>query len=636
MRKRKLMATVSLVAVLSLVGAACSKNTPATSTNTPSGGGAQKGGTYRTATSTFNYDDGFDPTGEYLGNAWGLFSQLLLRGLMTYNHKEGQNGGTTPVPDLATGLPEVSSDNLTYSFTLRDNAKFGPPVDRVVTSADIEYAFERINLASLGALYGNYYCGVIKGMTCSEKTLHPVSGIDIPDATHITFHLEQPTGDFLYRLTMPATGAFPKEVAKCFTNAGDYGRDVISSGPYMIMGQDKLDISSCSSIKPISGYNPDKGVTFVRNPNYDPASDNVENRANYLDGIQIEIDSNVDDIFAKVQSGELDGSYGDAPPATVEQTYATDPTLQQYVHGDSADRTWYITMNLLTPPFDDVHVRKAVNFIIDKAAAAKAFGGSLHGVPATSIEPPTVNPETSTEKYNPYPSTNNAGDLAAAQAEMKLSKYDTNKDGMCDAPECSGFVFLGRSFSWGPNVDQVMVGDLKKIGLNADLKETDSGYDTLILVKKLVPISAYPGWGKDFASPYGFDYYIFNSAGITCTGANNYALVGMTPAQAKECGVETQYNNAVAYYKSIGQTFPSVDAKMAECVAKPADQVNACFAELDKYLMETAVPWVPWNWGNNLIFTSPTVTQYVYDDFSGEISFSHTAVNNGKEPVNVA
>ena len=93
---------------------------------------------------------------------------------------------------------------------------------------------------------------------------------------------------------------------------------------------------------------------------------------------------------------------------------------------------------------------------------------------------------------------------------------------------------------------------------------------------------------------------------------------------------------AVAYYKSIGQTFPSVDAKMAECVAKPADQVNACFAELDKYLMETAVPWVPWNWGNNLIFTSPTVTQYVYDDFSGEISFSHTAVNNGLKPVNVA
>ena len=60
------------------------------------------------------------------------------------------------------------------------------------------------------------------------------------------------------------------------------------------------------------------------------------------------------------------------------------------------------------------------------------------------------------------------------------------------------------------------------------------------------------------------------------------------------------------------------------------------FADLDKYLMETAVPWVPWSFAQNLVFTSPTVTQYAYDDFSGDISFSHTAVNNGKQPVNVA
>jgi len=196
---------------------------------------------------------------------------------------------------------------------------------------------------------------------------------------------------------------------------------------------------------------------------------------------------------------------------------------------------------IFCPPFDDPHVRKAVNFIMDKAALAKAFGGSRHGVPATSIEPPTVLPDTAT--YDPYPSANHAGDLAAAQAEMKQSKYDTNQDGMCDAPQCSGFVFLGRSFSWGPAIDQIMVNDLTKIGLNADLKETETGYDTLVLVKKLIPISAYPGWGKDFASPFGFDYYIFNSAGIACTGASNYANVGLTDAKAKECGVESEYNS---------------------------------------------------------------------------------------------
>ena len=33
-----------------------------------------------------------------------------------------------------------------------------------------------------------------------------------------------------------------------------------------------------------------------------------------------------------------------------------------------------------------------------------------------------------------------AGDVEAAKAEMKLSKYDTDKDGICDAPACKGIA----------------------------------------------------------------------------------------------------------------------------------------------------------------------------------------------------
>ena len=138
----------------------------------------------------------------------------------------------------------------------------------------------------------------------------------------------QPTGDLLYRLSMPATAAIPQEVAKCFTQAGDYGRYVISDGPYMIMGEDKLDDSSCAALKkaPIDGYNPEKGLTLVRNTNFKTDSESSDIRGNYLDGLQIKIDTNVDDIFQQIQAGTLDGSYQDTPPATVEQQYATNPT----------------------------------------------------------------------------------------------------------------------------------------------------------------------------------------------------------------------------------------------------------------------------------------------------------------------
>ena len=53
---------------------------------------------------SFGFTDGFDPTGEYLGNAFGIYSSLLLRTLVGYNHVEGAAGNEL-VPDLATTAP---------------------------------------------------------------------------------------------------------------------------------------------------------------------------------------------------------------------------------------------------------------------------------------------------------------------------------------------------------------------------------------------------------------------------------------------------------------------------------------------------------------------------------------------------
>jgi hypothetical protein len=92
-----------------------------------------------------------------------------------------------------------------------------------------------------------------------------------------------------------------------------------------------------------------------------------------------------------------------------------------------------------------------------------------------------------------------------------------------------------------------------------------------------------------------------------------------------------------AYLANNGGTMPSVDDKMKECVAKPADQVDACFAELDTYLMTTAVPWAPWLWATQFTSTNlNTVSSYAFDQNAGIISYVNTSVNNGLAPQNVA
>ena len=631
-RGRRRIAAAAFGVTIALVAAACGGNSSGASSAGPTN--VQKGGTLREELPEFGWTNNFDPTGEYLGYAWGIFDQLLMRGLMTYKHVSADEGGDTPVPDLAAGPPTVSSDGLTYDFTLKDNVKWGPPLDRVVDANDIYYAFQRINDAKEIAQYGNYYCGVIVGMDCKAKDDNqPISGITVTDATHISFKLEQPTGDMLYRLSMPATKAVPVEYRGCFPKAGDMGVDVFANGPYMILGQDKLDLSSCSSIKPLEGYDVDKGMTMVRNTNWDASTDDT--RSAYADGVQLKINTSVDNIFNNLLNGDIDVAEG-TPPISVLQQLETDPAYTGWLHADQGDRTWYVTMNLLAPPFDDVHVRNAANLALDKIGVRKQYGGELRGDIATSVEPPTVLPNST--DINPFAANTGSGNSQAAMDEFKQSRYDTNGNGVCDdGPVCENIEFLGRNTDPWPAMNQVALQSLKPIFPGLKLVETDTstGYTTLQQVKKLIPISMVPGWGKDYASPYGFDFFIFDSEGISCTAAVNYSLVGMTADQANECGVKAQYD---AYVQNNGP-MPSVDDKMNECVQKPSDQVNACFAELDTYLMQTAVPWVPWLWATNFTSTNLDpghVTQYKFDQNAGIISYVNTAVGNTETPVNVA
>ena len=96
----------------------------------------------------------------------------------------------------------------------------------------------------------------------------------------------------------------------------------------------------------------------------------------------------------------------------------------------------------------------------------------------------------------------------------------------------------------------------------------------------------------------------------------------------------TQYNAAVQNYPD--GKLPSIDAQMAECVAKTGDEQQTCYADMEKTMMEEGMTWVPWGWGKNLIITSPSVTQYVYDQSAGDPAWAHVAVNNGAAPENVA
>jgi len=618
-RRWKLLGVFAFVAAIVLIAAGCGGEEGDGDGGAEEAAAPKAGGTYRVEMEgAFDFTDAFDPTGEYLAVAWSFYT-LNVRKLMTYRGTAGTEGNE-PLPDLADGEPEISEDGLTYTFKLKDGIKFSPPVDREITSRDIAYAFERIANPDIGSFgYPLYYEPIEGFKEVEEGKAKTISGIETPDDKTIIFKLTKPTGDFLYRLAMPATGPIPEEVAKCFKKGGDYGRYVVSSGPYMIEGSENLDITSCKTMEPISGFNPEKFLIFVRNPNYDPATDSKELRENFPDRFEFRINTNADDIFNRVKQGLIDDTIAGETGKQIRE-YTRSDELKEKLKVNPDDSNFYLSMNLTQPPFDDVHVRKAMNLVMDKTGLIRAWGGPVVGEPATHVLPPSLAPED-LEGYDPYPSENFEGDAEAAMEEMKQSKYDTDKDGLCDAPECKGILNITGTLARDKGMIPVIDASVKKIGISIKTRHLDDPYSFIFVPSKKVPFTSTAGWGKDYPDAFTFFLYLFDGRTITPDFSYNEPLVGLTRQQAKEIGIE---------YPEGG--VPSVNADIDECIAigDEEERLN-CWGELDRKVMEEIVPWVPFIWRNNTAIVADSVTKWEFDQATGNQAWVHVAVDPSKQ-----
>jgi peptide/nickel transport system substrate-binding protein len=613
-RNRRFAAVVLAMAIAAMTVAATTASARPQQAGATQAKKAAAGGVFRVEwESSFDFTDSFDPTGEYLADAFGIYSNLLVRTLVGYNHVAGAPGNVI-VPDLATNTGVISNGGKTYTYHLKDGIKFGPPLNRAITSKDILFAFQRIGTPAIGAQYAFYY-DVIKGMKAFEAgKAKVIAGIKTPDPKTIIFNLTVPTGDFRYRLSMAAAGPMPQEVAGCFTKPGEYGRYVISSGPYMIAGSDKLNASSCDSIKAaggISGFDGEKSLDLVRNPAYSPATDSTKARENFPDEFTFTVNTNVDDIYAKVGRGDIEEEVAGETPSVLRE-YKDSPQL----HTNDGDRTWYLTMNLTQAPFDDLHVRRAVNFVVNREALRKSWGGASAGAVATHIAPDAIL-GNKLKGYAPY--GDGRGNLAKAKAEMKQSKYDSNHDGICDAQACKSIFTITGDRAVERGFIPALTQNLASIGMHIKDRVLKDAYTPIQTPRQNIPFSTRPGWGKDYADALTFYNPLFAGANIIAQGNTNYSLLGITPAIAKKVGVKASPG---VNLKNV----PDIAPDMAKCGVLVGNPRLSCYAALDKKLTWNIVPWVPYLWSYAQSVSSKNVTKFEFDQFGGTIAYAHVAV----------
>ncbi|HSL67640.1 MAG TPA: ABC transporter substrate-binding protein [Actinomycetota bacterium] len=601
------MKLLALVSVLGIVAVSCGGGGTGQQPTTPDED-IPRGGTLKLAL-LGDVSAAFDPQKEYYSVAWEFYRCCLLRTMMTYNGLEADKGGNEIQPDLATGQPTVSDDGLIWTFTIKDGVTFGPPfADVEITSADFVRALEREACSECAADGYSFYYDIIEGFSDSEGEPGSISGLETPDDKTLVVHLTEVAADLPYRFAMPATAPIPEGAAD--DHVQDYGRFLVASGPYMFEGADREDTS-----EPIPGYIPDRSITLVRNPSWDASTDTL--RPAYVDSIEVEIGGTDVDVANKVDADEIHLMFDGVYPSEMVRRYQGDPNLKERLHVNPSDGVRYISMNIAEPPFDDIHIRKAFNLLMDKEALRRFRGGPLFGNIATHNILDTLTGFIN-QGYDPYQTPNSQGDVAAAMEEVKQSKYDTNGDGKCDeSPECNDILTINDQNSPYPDYAALITDQGADLGMTFDVKAGDRTtfmYDRCNDPAAHAALCPAPGWFKDYSDAYTFGPPLFGSEAIGPDACCNYSLVGAPPEVLEDNGYEVT-------------EVPSVDEKLAECTAiPPGDARLQCWAEADQELMENIVPWVPYLFDNDVDITSESLLNYTYSSFAGLMALDHVAV----------
>ena len=502
---RYLLMAAALVAI-AIVAAACGSSSSSSSTS--SGGGSDtaaaggdylnggfsaavtpvKGGTLKIAMNS-NIDcwNGLS----YYGISWSVF-YFMARGLYGYPNTVVAPATDEMQPELAADMPSVSSDGKTYTVKLRSGLTFpdGSPVTAKDVKATYEYMLDpNIQCATGGPPASGYYSGIVgeseyaDAMTKSKgKNNIGISGIKAVDDLTTSFTLDKPDGSFPRALAMGWAFIVPASTPHKKTDTPPP-----YVGPYKI-----------------SDYQLDKSVTIVREPTWDknvaagvPQADNENN----IDGINAAIGVPDETQFAQLKNNEIDMTFdGSAPTGSEVPATANDPAYKSRFYSTPDAAVDYAVFKTDKAPFDNVMLRQAVNYALDRDAVVKVIGGKLSRSPWSQILSQNLLADQPTDVYSM--------DVEKAKQLIKDS----------GVPTPINITLANFSDAPSPQVSAAMKEALEAVGFKVTVKalSADVYYGFLADPKSDYNIGV-AAWGEDYA-----DAITYYGPLLLCGQGSNY------------------------------------------------------------------------------------------------------------------
>ena len=327
------------------------------------------GGTLRVVSAEI---DSLDPQRSYLPGVWNLM-RLYTRTLVTYSTEPGHTDEL--VPDLATDLGTPSEDGLSWTFTLREGVRFEN--GRPITSRDVKYGIERSFASEVivgGPTYvvdllddpGNQYAGPVPGRGAGQAG--PARRSRPPTTATIVFRLRAPQPDLPFVMALPSSSPVPIEA----DTGADYGSDPVSSGPYAITSVD-----------------PATGILLDRNPQWDPATDDVRTALPDKVVVRTGLTGVERDQALLAGSADLDitgtgvqaGDHGAARRRTRTTRCATGSTTSPPARSGCSPCPTDVA------PMDNADCRAAVAAVVDRRAVQTTLGGPVNVVRRSELWP---------------------------------------------------------------------------------------------------------------------------------------------------------------------------------------------------------------------------------------------------------
>jgi peptide/nickel transport system substrate-binding protein len=547
---RRFAAGIAMSVVL-LLPMSCQSGTVSNSSN------AVKGGTLHVMDG--DDVDYLDTADAYSPVSWAL-ARVYARTLYAYQSSTDSDKAGRPAPDLAAAPPKISSDGTTYTFTLRKGVKWAPPVSRDLKAQDFVYALGRMydsKTPSSGQPYANFVKGA-EDFGAGKAT--SISGIRAVDDQTLEITLVKPAADFLSILSMSFFAPVPQEEASKYAVGSAYSQHVVALGPYML-----------------EKYDPGKSITFVRNPNWDPATDPL--RKAWVDRIEVTEGATAEAATQAIQRGDADMTLNLDPPVASLTQLSTDPSLKNNFTTKPNGCVEYMPLNVnpKAGAISNVKVRQAINYALDKESLRRTRGGPLAGSITSQILPST---QFGYEKYDLYPSPNSQGDVAKAKQLLTDAGY----------PNGLTLNYVGSSTGYGPAFTTAVQASLARVGIKLNIK-TFQGfsiyYDSLLFPAKRVEHQIGDAeWCPDYPGDGARSWFLplFYSKSILPAANNNMA----------------EYSN------------PEVDAMIDTALSELDNTKRAQdWAALDKRIMQDA-PWAPWLETNEPFIWSKRLQNWTY------------------------